>query len=132
MIARMVKSLLAQLLIHHLLYSVIWTRIVFTGIYFTGENIAAVDGCRLAVNKDSALTVEGEFVLSAKSLKLLDTFGNCDLFMEVSPKYVLFVNHENNMQLCIRRIEGNFIKLQNVIPAETSVKEVYTVKTSDF
>ena len=107
-------------------------RPILTGICFTGENIAAVNGMRLAVTKDPALTVEGEFVLPAKSLKLLDTFGTDDLRIYVSKKYVWFSNPSDNLRLCIRRFEDEFLKLEKVIPSDDSVKEIYTINTAEY
>jgi DNA polymerase-3 subunit beta len=108
------------------------TRPLYTGAHFAGDSVVTIVGHRLAVNRSSELTVDGDFILPCASLKLLEAFGDDDLFIEMARKYVCVTNPMRDRRLCVRRLEGEFPKLSNVIPSDASVKEIYTVSGAEY
>ena len=107
-------------------------RPVYRSICFADNRVAACDGYRLAVNQNASLAVEDKFLLLLQSLKLLDTFGNDEIQMDVSAKHVRFSGPMQDVQLCIRKVEGEFPNLERIIPKDSDIKEVYGVKVSEY
>lgn len=96
-------------------------RPIYQGIHFSGCDIVAVDGYRLAVNSDETLSVANEFTIPPNILKFAKSIqGNIDI--KVSDKYFCM---ENSDTIIISKLmEGEYLNYKKAIPDNMHIYQV--------
>ena len=100
-----------------------------SGIRFEGNHVWCIDGMRVALSDDEALNVDPRFIVPAKALEHLKTFGDCDLDIAVGKKYAMFSG--NGLTLICRQLETcDGMKVENIFPK--TVQESYFVDRAKY
>lgn len=97
-------------------------------VKFFDNRIGAVDGYRLAVNKDEALQVEKPFHIPPVAMKLLPIFGEAECWLSVGEKHAAF--ETDAVRVIIRMPEGESLDFDRAIPK--TFCEEHTIDIADF
>lgn len=97
-------------------------------VKFFDNRIGAVDGYRLALNRDESLCVEEPFYISPEALKLLPIFDGKSCRLLLGKNRAVF--DSNAVRLITRLPEGEGLDFDAAIPKDCG--ESYTVDISDF
>ena len=101
---------------------------VLSGIRFEGNRLWCLDGQRMAISEDEALTVEKPFIIPASALYHLKLFDSSEVTLSIGKKHAVFAS--DMLRLTCRMLEGDPLKIENVMPRD--FKESYTVERKQF
>ena len=101
-------------------------RPINTGVYFNKNQMATIDGYRLAINSNDELNIESEFVVPQGAMNLLNIFEKTDIEIDVCKKYVAF--KDQNTTIISRLLEGDFFDYNGAIPKNNSDEYIVEVK----
>ena len=101
---------------------------VLSGIRFEGNRLWCLDGQRMAISEDEALTVEKPFIIPASALYHLKLFDSGEVTLSIGKKYAVFAS--DTLRLTCRMLEGDPLKIENAMPRD--FKESYTVERRQF
>jgi len=107
-------------------------REIYIGICFKDDMLIAVNGYCMAINRDEAFNLEGEFTLPVKPTNTLDLFGDEDLQIEVSQKYATFKSRAENIIFSVKTTEEKFLNIGAIIPRDSDIKDTYSVNTVEY
>jgi len=97
-------------------------RPIFAGIHFNGEDMVALDGFRMALNKDSVLDVTTPFTLPCEAFNAVDGILNGDITIVANHKYLTM--SDKNTTYMSRLLDGEYLKYKEVIPHDGVTVEV--------
>lgn len=99
------------------------------GVRFQDKRIWCVDGCRLAIHEDDALTVTKPFILRAAALKYLGAFGTTEGELSVGQDYAAIT--ANGLTLTCRLVEqSDELNIDMVMPK--TVAETYEINRRQY
>lgn len=109
------------------------TRPLQTGIHFNSVDIVALDGYRMALNKDNTLMIEKPFTLAQGTVNFLnetlDKKVNKELRIAVNDKYIIF--EYDNLIVKSRLLEGQFFNYKDILPKEYNTLAIDTKKLKE-
>lgn len=109
------------------------SRPLFTGIHFNSIDIVAVDGYRMALNKDNTLMIEKPFTLAQGTVNFLNkTFDKKvekELRIAVNDKHIVF--EYDNLIVKSRLLEGRFFNYKDILPKEYNSLAIDTKKLKE-
>ena len=104
-------------------------RPILTGIYFNECDIAALDGYRLAVDRDNNLEVKNNFVINNGLiqflLKTLNRKSEIDLTLATNEEYIQ-IDYEN-ISILSKLLEGHYLNYKEILP--NNYKEEFQIET---
>ena len=89
---------------------------VLSGIRFEGNRLWCLDGQRMAISEDNALTVEKPFVIPASALYHLKLFDSGEVTLSIGKKHAVFAS--DTLRLTCRMLEGDPLKIENAMPRD--------------
>lgn len=105
------------------------SRNALSGVRFEGNHMWCLDGIRLAVSDDTALSVTPRFIVSVKALEYLKAFGDSSVEIAVEKKYAAFSG--GGLTLVCRQLEADDdIKIENIFPK--TVRESYYIDRAKY
>lgn len=105
------------------------SRPVMSGVRFYRQQLYCVDGQRLAVCANDAMTVDKTFVVPADAMWILKAFGDQNVSVQVGARYVRFV--ADGLCAYVRRLETcDTLTTEVAIPR--SERESYVVDRKEF
>lgn len=104
------------------------SRKSLTGVHFTGNLLAALDGYRVAINTDDAMDVRKPFILPMGAMALLPLFGDNQISIEVGVEWCML--RSPSLSLATRMLDFDVIDFNRFIP--TDVKDAYDVNIKQF
>lgn len=105
-----------------------FSRKSLTGVHFTGNLLAAMDGYRVAINTDGAMDVRKPFILPLEAMARLPMFGDAEIRIEVGEKWCML--RSPSLNLATRMLDFDVINFNGFIP--TNVKDAYDVNVKQF
>ncbi len=109
------------------------SRPQLTGIHFNSEDMVALDGYRIALNKDRLLIVEKDFTIAPATINFLNKTLNSKLEQELligtNDKYLTL--EYDNLTVISRLLEGNYFNYKDVFHREYSSIKLNTKKLKD-
>ena len=105
------------------------SRPVMSGVRFYRQQLYCVDGQRLAVCANDAMTVDKTFVVPADAMWILKAFGDQNVSVQVGTRYVRFA--ADGLCAYVRRLETCDTLTPEVVIAH-SERESYVVDRKEF
>lgn len=109
------------------------TRPYLNGMYFNKTDIVAMDGYRLALNKDDTLSVEESFIMNPDCIDYLKKV----LERKREEDIVIFTNNEyikldfDNIELVSKKVEGKYFDYEAVTDVDTKAVNFNKKKLED-
>lgn len=97
-------------------------------VQFFDNRIGAVDGHRLALNRDESLCVDEPFFIPPAAMKLLSLFDGSTCQLSVGKRHAVFDNRAVRVITPVPK--GNGLNFDSAIPKD--FKEEHTVEIDDF
>lgn len=109
------------------------TRPILTGIHFNNEDMVTLDGYRIALNKDTSLTVEKPFTIASGTINFINKTLNSKIEEEVlistNDKYITL--KYDNLIVTSRLLEGKYFNYKDIFLKEYSTIKLNTKKLKD-
>ncbi len=96
-------------------------------VQFRDNRMVAVDGYRLAVNRDPALQVESVFFIPPSAMDLLPILGNTSCSLLVGEKHIAF--EADNIRIVTRVPDGEGLNVDAAIPKMSQEEHTVDVDT---
>jgi DNA polymerase-3 subunit beta len=102
------------------------TRPILTGIHFNGNDMVALDGFRLGLNKDTSLNITVPFTMPAQAFNAVDGILEGDITITANHK--LLTMKDKNTTFTTRLLDGEYPDYKNFIhndgeSVEVNIKE---------
>lgn len=98
------------------------TRPILTGLNFNKNNVAALDGYRLAVSESKEFNIDGSITLSCQTikalLKILDKKSDDIVNFYITQNQDFIIIEINNITVTAHLLDGNYIKYDSIIPED--------------
>lgn len=91
---------------------------ILQGIHFNGVDMVAIDGFRLALNKDDTMYIEEPFTVPQSALKLVEDVLEVDIKLIVNHKLISFTDGKTTV--VSRLLDGEYVDYKKIIPTDAS------------
>lgn len=109
------------------------TRPILEGIHFNNEDMVTLDGYRIALNKDTSLTIEKPFTIAPGTINFINKTLNSKVENEVlistNDKYITL--KYDNLIVTSRLLEGKYFNYKDIFLREYSTIKLNTKKLKD-
>lgn len=95
---------------------------IFQGIHFNGNDMVAIDGFKLAVNSNDALSIDTPVTVPETALKIAVDVLCGDIKIITDKKYISIT--DENTSIIIRLLDGEFHDYKRSIPTNTNFADV--------